>query len=188
MRAVTIEDVGLLHPDIIRHNNNVSQISAMIAEELKLDTLEISITRCAAIYHDIGKGLINQNVLYKKGKLTTKEFDIIKKHVILGANFVKKNRHLKQFSKLILLHHENYDGSGYFNICGESIPLASRIIRAADYLDALCQDRPYRAAIPLHQAVQLLTENKQVFDPKIFEALCNIINSIELSSIYKKQR
>ena len=186
MRAVTIGDVGLLHPDIIRHNNNVSEISARIAEELNLNTLEISIIRCAAIYHDIGKGLINQNILYKREKLTAEEFEIIKKHAIVGANFVKKNKHLKQFSKLILLHHENYDGTGYFGVAGESIPLASRVIRSADYLDALCQDRPYRAALSIQQALQILLENRQVFDQKVLEALFRTVDKNKLNIIYDK--
>ena len=186
MRAVTIGDVGLLHPDIIRHNNNVSQIAALIAEELQLNGLEISTVRCAGIYHDIGKGLIDQDILYKKEKLTKKEFEIIKKHAIVGANFVKKNKHLKQFSKLILLHHENYDGTGYFGIPGESIPLASRIIRAADYLDALCQDRPYRVALSIHQALQILLENRKVFDQNVLEALFRTIDKNKLNSIYDK--
>jgi len=170
--------------DVIRHNCNVSQLSTLIATQMKLDILETRRVACSAMYHDIGKGLINQEILYKPGKLTKQEFEEIKKHTAKGAEYMKKNRHLRPFADYILFHHENFDGTGYYGLKGESIPLVSRIIRAGDYFDALCEDRPYRDKMTMNQAIEIIIDDSKVFDPNVLKALLELNEEKRLGIVY----
>lgn len=173
--------------DVVRHNCNVSQLSSLIAEKMGLSLLETRKVACCAMYHDIGKGLIDQDILYKTEKLNKQEFEEIKKHTVRGAEYMKKNKHLRAFSDYILFHHENYDGSGYFGLKGDKIPLISRIIRAADYFDALLEDRPYREAKSLDEALTIIKNDSKVFDPDVLFALLELTNEKRLELFYEAE-
>lgn len=162
--------------DVIRHSHNVTFISGIIADALPLSDIEKRFIKCTATYHDIGKGFVNQNILYKKEELTRSEKNDLKKHAKLGADYMRKNKHLKAFSDYVLYHHENYDGTGYFGLKGEKIPVVSRVIRMADYFDALCDNRPYRDAYSIPEAVKILQDDSKVFDPRIYNLFMDLLS------------
>jgi HD-GYP domain-containing protein (c-di-GMP phosphodiesterase class II) len=98
--------------------------------------------------HDIGKIRIHSSLLNKKGKLSESEFAELKKHTLFGQNILKNTQHVPQyFHEVILFHHENVDGSGYFGKKGKEIPLLSRIIRIIDSYDTMLNGRIYQSPI-----------------------------------------
>ncbi len=133
--------------------------------------------------HDIGKVGIPDSILFKPGKLTEEEFEIIKDHTVLGANVLLKAVELIKFDsyfslgiQLVRHHHENWDGSGYPDgLSGNDIPLSARIMAVADVYDALRTKRSYKEAISHDDAVKHLIEQKYIkFDPEIIDVFIGI--------------
>ena len=132
----------------------------------------------AAPLHDIGKIKIPDSVLNKPGKLTDKEYEIIKKHAVYGANIIKKTIYSlenKDYSdvayNIAKHHHERYDGKGYPDgLAGEAIPLEARIMALADVYDALVSDRVYKKAMSKEEALAIIKEGQGTqFDPLLAE-------------------
>ncbi|WP_326907139.1 HD-GYP domain-containing protein [Sedimentibacter sp. MB31-C6] len=135
--------------ELFIHSNNVANIAMKIADEMNFSADEKQQLYEEALYHDIGKSKIPELILYKRGKLSPEELEIMKHHAIysqeLYLSMVDNNDYSILKAKTIRHHHENCDGSGYPDkIMGEDIPLHSRIIRIADIFDAITQPRVYR--------------------------------------------
>jgi putative two-component system response regulator len=129
--------------------------------------------------HDIGKVGIPDEILLKPGRLTTQEFEIMKRHPIIGGDTIRTlvapNGHhdfLKMAMEIAYHHHEKYDGTGYpAGLAGEAIPLSARIIAVADVYDALTSVRVYKAAMPHERAREIVFEGSgKHFDPTIVQA------------------
>jgi len=111
----------------------------------------------AALLHDIGKIGIPESILNKNGKLTSEEFEFVKKHPEIGANVVSKIPQLRDLVPIILYHHERTDGSGYpEGLSKDRIPFLARILAVADVFDALVSDRPYRSGITPDEAIRIM--------------------------------
>ncbi len=163
------------------HSNRVAYFSYYLAKEINLSIDEIDLIYKAASIHDIGKILINDNILEKKGKLTPQEFEIIKLHVKELKNILLPiYPFFKEIIDISQLHHEKLDGSGYpFGYKDKQIPLYSRIITIADIFDALVLDRPYRPGFNYNKALNILiTEAEQ---NKIDKFLVKIFTNISLN-------
>jgi putative nucleotidyltransferase with HDIG domain len=130
------------------HSNRVADITSWICEELDITekvTLDIHI---AAHLHDIGKIKVPDHILNKSEKLLPEEWKQIKNHPVVGYNLLSNVNSLKDIAKIVLHHHERWDGKGYpNNLCGITIPFGSRVITIADSIDAMLSDRPYRKAM-----------------------------------------
>ncbi len=133
--------------------------------------------------HDIGKVGIPDFVLLKPGRLTDREFDIMKKHAIIGAETLTaavrehpEAKFLQMARQIALSHHERYDGSGYpFGLAREEIPLSGRIVALADVYDALTTKRVYKAAFTHDVARSIILDGKGVhFDPDIVDSFVDI--------------
>ncbi len=99
---------------------------------------ELEILEYAGILHDIGKLAIPDGLLNKSDSLTNEEWEIIRKHPVIGFNLLKGTPFLKEASRLILYHHEKYDGKGYPDgLKGEAIPIGARLIAVADAFDTI---------------------------------------------------
>lgn len=129
--------------------------------------------------HDIGKVGIPDQILLKPGPLTRDEFDIMKRHTIIGAEALERaaaqsnfGGFLKMAASIARSHHERFDGKGYPDaLRGAEIPLCARITAVADVFDALTSARVYKDAMPAEEAKQLiLGETGKHFDPSIIEA------------------
>ena len=158
------------------HSERVTQISLKIGHVLGLSFEQLNILEIAALFHDVGKIGIPDQVLNKPGKLTNEEFNQIKKHPSIGVDILKSIKFLDDTLSIIHHHHEKYDGSGYpSGISGEAIPLGSRIICVADSYDAMTSDRPYRKAL-LHSVAinEIVKFNGIQFDPVVVEAFLKI--------------
>ncbi|MBI2995762.1 MAG: HD domain-containing protein [Candidatus Melainabacteria bacterium] len=159
------------------HSKEVSEYAYLLAKNLNLDFQELEWIRLAASLHDIGKIGIPESILCKPGKLTKEEYEIIKKHPVIGAKILKPIKPLKKVAALVLLHHENWDGNGYPNHLKKSeIPLGARIVSIVDAYQAMTSDRPYRAALPFYEVIKRLKEGKgKQWDPELIDMFIEII-------------
>jgi HD-GYP domain-containing protein (c-di-GMP phosphodiesterase class II) len=128
--------------------------------------------KIAALFHDIGKIGIPENILNKNKSLNMAERKIIMQHPIIGANILGHVEELREALEGVKYHHEKYDGTGYpFHLKGNKIPLIASIISLADTFDALISDRPYRRAISAQEAVKKIKKGKgNQFMPCVVDA------------------
>ncbi len=155
------------------HSLRVVHYSLKIARLLGINEQnELKNLEFGSLLHDIGKIGIPDNILRKPGKLDEEEWRIMKIHPVLGFNIIKPVKFLKNASKLILYHHEQFDGSGYpEGLKGNQIPLGARIFTLADTIDAMTSDRPYRKALTFEATAKEIERcNGKQFDPEIVEA------------------
>jgi putative two-component system response regulator len=134
--------------------------------------------------HDIGKVGIPDSILLKPGKLTSEEFDEMKKHVQYGVDALKNELHIhevvpsfiKTALEIIGSHHEKYDGSGYPNgLIGQDIPFPGRLMAIIDVYDALMSKRIYKPAYEHSVTIQYMQEQRSKhFDPILLDAFLEI--------------
>mgnify|MGYP000461890698 FL=1 len=133
-----------MYPDILDHNYELNTVKA-------------------SVLHDIGKIGISDRILNKAGKLTEEEFEVIKRHPIIGASILK-NLALHQDEPIVKVayeicrwHHERYDGKGYPDgLKGDDIPISAQVVAIADVYDALVSDRVYKKAYSHEKAIQMI--------------------------------
>jgi HD-GYP domain-containing protein (c-di-GMP phosphodiesterase class II) len=166
--------------DTDAHNFRVTIYAVRLAESAGLDPSSIRTLIKGAFLHDVGKIGIRDNVLLKKGRLETDEFEIMKTHVQHGLDIVNKCRWLKDAGEVVGNHHEKFDGTGYLKgLKGEEIPLSARIFSIVDVFDALTSERPYKSAFSLDESVEILQKGKgSQFDPKLLELFGTIAPSL----------
>jgi putative nucleotidyltransferase with HDIG domain len=154
------------------HSYRVSVYATKIAAHLNLDQERIEDIRAAALLHDIGKLDISRQILYKATRLTEGEFAEMQAHVTKGAAMLEPvGGSLGRVLRIILSHHDKFDGSGYTTTHGEEIPIEARVIMVADVYDSLTSDRPYRKAISPYEARETIIKGAgNEFDPKVVEA------------------
>ena len=156
------------------HVSRVATISRLIAEGLGLSEEQGRIIYLAAPLHDIGKIGVSDTILQKPGKLDPEEFAIMRRHVEFGCHILEDGTSdLIRVAAIIAgAHHERWDGKGYpHGLAGEDIPLEGRIVAVADVFDALCCERPYKAAWPIEKAhAEILACGGSHFDPRCVEA------------------
>ena len=155
------------------HLRRVQIYALAIGRELKLSEEELEALNVAALLHDIGKLGIPDHILLKPGSLTAPEWDKMKTHAVIGADMLARMHFPGLVSAIVKTHHEKWDGTGYPNgLSGTEIPIGSRILSAVDCLDALASDRPYRAALPLEEAMAMVrSQDGKSYDPTIISIL-----------------
>jgi putative nucleotidyltransferase with HDIG domain len=154
------------------HSERVTLIALSIAHQMKLDKKLIQHIHWGALLHDVGKIGVPDYILRKPGPLTGEEWKIMRTHPQMGFEMLKGIPFLQPALGVVIHHHERFDGSGYpSGLVGENIPLSARIFSVADTFDAMTNDRPYRKAFSLDEAVTEIQRcvNKQ-FDPEVVAA------------------
>lgn len=144
------------------HVNRVAYLSQKIGKRLQLSAKEMDILRDGSILHDIGKIGIPDSILHKPEALTKEEFEVMKTHTIIGENIIKSLKSFKNVKSIIRHHHEKLDGSGYPDgIKDSQIDIYTRIVAIVDMYDALIMDRPYRKAMSIDEAFDILEDDAQ---------------------------
>jgi PAS domain S-box-containing protein/putative nucleotidyltransferase with HDIG domain len=169
---VLIEVAESRDPYTMQHSVKVAARASELAVALGLSKEEIETIKLAAMFHDIGKIGIRAQVLTKKGPLTDKEYEEVKKHPLLSVEIIKSIKPLvKRLVPIIRHHHENYNGTGYPDgVKGAKIPIGSRVLSIADVYDALTSERAYRKAYSYREALRIMKEDSaKKFDPGILE-------------------
>jgi len=155
------------------HSTRVADMSVDLAKKIGLRGKELETIHIAAHLHDIGKIGISDQILNKKGKLLPHEFEIIKMHPVIGYNILSKSKRLREIARIVLYHHERWDGKGYpEGLKGTNIPLGARLISICDSIDAMASKRPYREALPWEQIKNEIIVNKGLqFDPVLVDEI-----------------
>ena len=167
--------------DTTAHVRRTHLMGQRLGERLGLSDSEQSALALLCILHDIGKLGIPFEVLNKPGKLTEREWELMRSHVHKGYRIAKSAAPLENLADLILHHHESWDGTGYPDkLKGEEIPLLLRIITLVDTYDAMTNDRVYRKAMPKSVARSEIKRLAGIqFDPLIAEKFLKMLEEID---------
>lgn len=188
---ITVKTIDSRDPYTKAHSENVTKYIYLIGKKMGIPYVDLKTLTLSALLHDIGKIGIPDSILRKNGALTEEEYDIIKKHPVIGWEMLKEAKLFRNESEFILHHHEWFDGRGYpSGLKGYEIPLYSRIIAVADAFDAMTTERPYRRAKTINEAKEELIQLKQKqFDPEIVDEFLGIdidISNLDLLEILRE--
>ncbi|MDC7682776.1 HD-GYP domain-containing protein [Asticcacaulis sp. BYS171W] len=166
------------------HSSRVALYTDMIAEVLGLEAHQRRWLKRAALLHDVGKLGVSNTILDKPGKLEGDEWTQMQAHALHTETILSRIGAFSELAKIAGAHHERLDGKGYPHGLGaDEISFETRIISVADFFDALTADRPYRAAMPVWKALEIIGESVgNAIDPVCFEALKTAIDRIETNS------
>jgi HD-GYP domain-containing protein (c-di-GMP phosphodiesterase class II) len=173
------------------HSQRVTQYSLMIARQMKYSPKDqgawLRLERGGRL-HDIGKIGVPDAVLQKTGKLSEAEFAKMKEHPVVGFNILSGLRMLTDELVIVRSHHERYDGKGYPDRKkGDDLPMFAWIVSAADAIDAMTSDRPYRRGMQLTVAVEQVRSGAGThFHPYVAEAVLDAVNNGTLKVIAQK--
>lgn len=175
------------------HIKRMSHYSAVVARKMGLKDKTVEALLYAAPMHDIGKIGIPDKILLKPGKLDDEEWEIMKKHTIIGADILKGSNinYVRMGETIALTHHEKWNGSGYpYGLKGRKIPLVGRITAIADVFDALTSDRPYKKAFSIEKSNQIISQERgEHFDPDVVDAFFEVQDAIlQIKESYQEDR
>jgi putative nucleotidyltransferase with HDIG domain len=177
--ATLAEAIELKDANTLGHSDRVVTLALELAKEVGLtDPADLEAIKFGALLHDIGKIGIPEHILNKPGRLTQQEYEIMKMHPIYGEKIIKKISGWDLVVDIVRHHHENYDGSGYPDgLKGDQISLRAQIVSLVDVFCALIEERPYRRALSVEEAVRLI-EKEMVgtkFDPRLYRAFVRVL-------------
>ncbi len=161
------------------HSQRVRAYTLHLSRCFEFDAERLRDISRGALLHDIGKIGVADSILLKPGKLNEAEWREMKRHPVIGFEMLKGFEFLQRAARMVLYHHERYDGSGYpHGLRATGIPLEARIFAVTDAYDAITSDRPYRRALPPSVAVSEITDNSGTqFDPSVVEAFLRVPQS-----------
>jgi len=168
---VLAEAIDAKDPYTRGHSDRVTRMSLKIATHLDFSEARLETLEYGALLHDIGKIGIKDEVLQKRGPLTSEEYLYIQEHPLIGVKIVEGVEFFKDKIPIIRNHHERFDGRGYPDgLSREAIPFEARIITVSDAFDTMTSVRPHRGIMPLEDVLRELERCKGTqFDPKILE-------------------
>jgi HD-GYP domain-containing protein (c-di-GMP phosphodiesterase class II) len=171
------------------HSARVTWLSQQLGKTSGCQIHDLELLQIGGMFHDLGKIGIRENVLLKNGALTRSEYDHIKTHPEIGVRILQPLAELKEILPIVLHHHEHYDGSGYpAGLQGEEIPLLARVISIADAYDAMISARPYRKALPMHEAIRRLKAGAGTqFDAHLIDLFLSIIQSNDFCQRFESE-
>lgn len=169
------------------HSSRVTAIVVAIARSLKAPRDFLEKIRIAGLLHDIGKIGIPESILNNPGKLTALEYYIMKEHPVKGVKIIQAIDGMEDVALWVKHHHERWDGQGYPDgLCGEEIPVASRIIAVADTFDAMVSNRAYRRALTHAKALEILKDVAgSQHDPAITQRFLDLYDKGTIPTIYE---
>lgn len=153
------------------HSVAVCALMVALARSMDLNEEQVRDAGVAGLMHDVGKMLMDPEILNKPGRLTDEEFMAIKAHPEAGLKILQQNHQvITAVLDVCLHHHEKFDGSGYpHGLAGEQISLMARMSAVCDVYDAVTSDRPYKKAWEAAQAIREMASWKGHFDERIFQ-------------------
>jgi putative two-component system response regulator len=158
------------------HTQRVTQKSVKLAHAIGISDDQLDHVRMGALLHDVGKLGIPDSILLKPGQLTEEEWKVMKLHPVYAHEWLSPIDFLKTAIDIPHCHHEKWDGSGYpRGLKGEEIPIFARLFAIVDVWDALCSDRPYRAAMPESEVLEYIRNGSgKHFDPALVEVFISL--------------
>jgi diguanylate cyclase (GGDEF)-like protein/putative nucleotidyltransferase with HDIG domain len=173
VRRLALELLGAHDSGVVEHSRRVGALANELGRRLGISGQALSELTSAAELHDIGKLAIPRETLEKPGPLSEQEWQLVRRHPVLGAEILRSAPALSSLAEIVQSSHERFDGGGYpSGLRGEEIPLSSRIIFVCDAYDAMTSERPYRASVSERIAIDELQRCAgSQFDPRVVQAL-----------------
>ncbi|MGB2874852.1 MAG: HD domain-containing phosphohydrolase [Gaiellaceae bacterium] len=158
-------------PSTYRHSVRVARYVDELARALGLPYSDIDRLRWAARLHDLGKVAVDASALRKPGKLTPDQWGAMWRAPRLSARLLRRFELSASEARAVELHHERFDGRGYYGVPPEELPLASHFLIVADSYDAMLSDRPYRPGLTTNEALAEIERNVgSQFHPAVAKA------------------
>lgn len=167
------------------HTRRVGALAQAAGRRLGLDRRELRALELASLLHDIGEIGIPDRILTKPGPLTPEEEEHMMRHPEISVRLLRNLPELEPLAPLVLHHHERFDGSGYpHGLFEQAIPIGARLLAAADAIEAMTTDRPYRSSLGAATAMTELADCAgSQFDPDVVEAFERAYHTGELDSV-----
>ena len=168
------------YPDLAGHGELVGSYCVITAEAMQMSHDRVDCMLLAGTLHDLGKLVLDDEVLCEPGPLSQEQWRQVQRHPELGADLLAASN-LDEIARWVLAHHERVDGRGYpFGLTGNEIPLEAKILSVADSYDAMRTERVYRAAMSHEQAVEELRRNVGAqFDGDVVESFLSAVDSLD---------
>lgn len=163
-------------PSTAAHSDRVAEYVTQFVQALELPRREADRLIAAARLHDLGKIVVDVATLSKPGRLSEEEMRIIRSHPRLSARLLAPFQFARELAAFVELHHERYDGRGYFSVPGEGVPIEAHVLIVADSFDAMTSARPYRPALSLEDAALELEDKAGTqFHPQVARAFAALV-------------
>ena len=158
-------------PYLEKHSEKVTGYAVGMAESLHCSPAQIELLQTAGYLHDLGQFTVAESILNKPGPLSTEEYEVVKRHPVIGESMVDALGLSEEERAIIRHHHERWDGGGYpGGLAQGQIPFLARIVAVADAFDSMTSNRAYRGAMGESAAIQELLDNAgKQFDPEVVE-------------------
>jgi diguanylate cyclase (GGDEF)-like protein len=169
------------YPFLAGHGDRVASIARRIGANLDLSADRMRNLETAAMFHDIGIIGIPGAILTKERSLNRQELEVTRKHPFLGATLLEGIPGMADARRIVLEHHELYNGSGYpGGLSGEAISLEGRILSAAEYFDSITSERPHRGGLTVSEGIQMVARGAgTLFDPQVAKAMQAVMSQVE---------
>ena len=176
--------------DNLIHGICVSNLTFLIAREMCLSDDMCYELALSGLLHDIGKLQLSRYLYGRaKEKFQVEEMKYMRMHSKLSYDILRYYDLSPFVLDSILYHHENYDGTGYpENLKGEDIPFGARVMRVADTFTALISDRPYRKAFDVETAMEIMIEDINCYDMKVFLAFQKVIHEQDTLDLIRESK
>ena len=165
------------HRGTAEHSHRCARLAGRVARRLGLPADEAFEVELVALLHDVGKLMVDVDLLDQPGALTPRQRARLCEHAAHGGEILARTAALEHLSDAVRATHEHYDGSGYPDgLAGDDIPLAARIVAAADAYDAMSATRAYRRALPPAEARRRVVDAAGTqLDPAVVDALLDVL-------------
>ena len=168
------------------HSRDVVDLALEVGTRMSLDRDALRDLEFGALLHDVGKIAVPKEIINKPGRLTTQEWEIMKRHTVEGQRMLENvGGVLARVGVIVRASHEHFDGTGYPDgLAGDAIPVEARICSACDAYSAMTTHRAYRPAMPINAALAELRRcSGTQFDPEAVATLVEVIELDEVASI-----
>jgi hypothetical protein len=163
-------------PSTTEHSERVAELVERFVAALDLPQRESERLVAAARFHDLGKIAVDTSTLASASRLTDDEVAQIRMHPRLSAQLLRPFSFAREISEFAALHHERWDGTGYFGVDGSEMPIEAHVLVAADSYDAMTSARPYRSPLSREEAVaELLDKAGSQFHPTVARAFVAVL-------------
>ncbi|MDR7415620.1 MAG: HD domain-containing protein [Armatimonadota bacterium] len=172
-----------LHEATLRgHSERLACYAVAVGRRLGFSEFALQELRVAGMLHDVGKIGISDAILLKPGPLTPEEFELVKRHTVMGAEILSAAGFGEDVVRWVLHHHERWDGRGYpMGLRGEEIPVGARVLAVVDAFEVMTAGRIYRPAVPVEAAVEeLRAQRGRQFAPEVVDVFVEVLRSGEV--------
>jgi putative two-component system response regulator len=168
------------------HCERLAEYATTLGCALGLPAPDLDVLRRGAALHDVGKIAVPDGVLLKQGRLDVDEMCLMKQHPIVGDNLCRAVRSLQRVRPIVRSHHERIDGRGYPDgLSGDEVPLLAQIVGVVDVFDALTTTRPYRKAMTVDAAYDIMRKDAACgwCPPKLVATFIDLHNQTRIREI-----